>query len=244
MDSILKNTNCNILYVIKYGQNDNQVSKIIKTVVHCVFNCTQPHGDVYVSISPIVKNNKNYPIVPHMINLPDVNTNIRNLLNIPDQAVVFGRYGGMDQFDIKYVHNIIRDVANNNKNIYFIFANTAKFTLDLPNVIYLGPIVDSDIKTAFINTCDAMIWARSDGETFGLSIAEFSSRNKPVIATKVGKDLAHVYYLKDQAIWYDENNLESILTNFNKEENAKKDWNAFRDYTPEKVMKIFKKVFI
>ena len=111
-------------------------------------------------------------------------------------------------------------------------------------IIYLNTNLDVNYKTKFINTCDAMIHARQMGETFGLSIAEFSSKNKPVIATKVGKDLAHVYYLKDQAIWYDENNLESILTNFNKEENSKKDWNAFRDYTPEKVMQIFKKVFI
>lgn len=40
-------------------------------------------------------------------------------------------------------------------------------------------------KTTFINTCDAMLWARHDGETFGLAIGEFSSKNKPVIYAKV-----------------------------------------------------------
>jgi glycosyltransferase involved in cell wall biosynthesis len=46
-----------------------------------------------------------------------------------------------------------------------------------------------------------MIWARSDGETFGLSIAEFSICNKPVIATNIGFD-AHYKILKDKGLWY------------------------------------------
>lgn len=88
-----------------------------------------------------------------------------------------------------------------------------------------------------------MIWARSDGETFGLAIAEFSIKNKPVIVTKVG-DLAHVELLGDKGIWYEESNLRNILLTFDKESVCKNDWNAYTDYTPEKVMKIFKEVFI
>ena len=54
-------------------------------------------------------------------------------------------------------------------------------------------------KVEFINTCDAMLWARGAGETFGLSIAEFSSKNKPVIAMQVG-DLAHVHIMGDMGL--------------------------------------------
>ena len=32
--------------------------------------------------------------------------------------------------------------------------------------------------------------------------------------------------------------------NFDKHENSKKDWNAYKEYTPEIVMQQFKKVFI
>ena len=38
-----------------------------------------------------------------------------------------------------------------------------------------------------------MIHARSEGETFGLSIGEFSSKNKPVITSISTIDNAHIY---------------------------------------------------
>jgi hypothetical protein len=106
----------------------------------------------------------------------------------------------------------------------------------MPNIIHLGKIIDLDEKVEFINTCDAMIWGRSDGETFGLSMAEFSIRNKPVITTKCGAN-GHLHLLKEKGIWYNQINLKYILTNFNRVESQKMDWNAYKEYTPEKVMK-------
>jgi len=246
VDQILKDTNCDILYVIKHGLNDSKVSKIIKTVVHCVFECNEPHGDVYSSISPWIKgNNGKYQVVPHIVNLPENNLNLRSKLGISDSAIVFGRYGGYNQFDIKYVQEIVYEVALNRSDIYFLFVNTKPFCNSLSNIIHLDKIIDLNEKVTFINTCDAMIWARSEGETFGLAIAEFSIKNKPVIATKEDvSDICHAHLLKDKAFWYNKNTLKDILLNFNKEEMSKKDWNAYRDYLPENVMQIFKNVFI
>lgn len=244
VDDILLLEKCDILYIIKAGCNEGQFSRICKTVVHCVFHCGQPHGDIYSSIAPWVDgNNGNFPVVPHMINLPDNTDNMRSFLNIPEKAVVFGRHGGYGQFDIPYVHNIVYNVALTNPNIYFLFLNTKPFCDPLPNIIHLSTIVDLKKKVAFINTCDAMLWARSDGETFGLAIGEFSIKNKPVLFCHSGA-LSHVHLLQDKGILYNENNLQDILVNFNKEEMEKKDWNAYREYKPEKVMEIFKKVFI
>ncbi len=254
VDFILKNKKCDILYVIKSGNNEGQISKVCKTVVHCVFNCNEPHGSVYSAISPFIKGyNKNIPVVPHMINLPNNDKNMREELNIPKKAIVYGRHGGYEQFDIDYVHKIVYEVAKNNSNIYFLFVNTKKFCKDLKNIIHINKIIDLEKKVSFINTCDAMIWGRNDGETFGLSIAEFSSKNKPVIATpnimrNSKTDLAHFYFLKEKGVWYNENNLYNILTTFITEDNIdeirSKDWNAFKEYCPEKVIKIFEKVFI
>ena len=251
---ILLNEKCDILYIIKAGNNEGQVSKVIKTVVHCVFNCNEPHGNVYSAISQFIKGYKqNIPVVPHMINLPNHDRNMREELNIPNEAIVYGRHGGYEQFDIDYVHKIVYEVAKKNNNIYFLFVNTKKFCEDLKNIIHIDKIIDLDKKVEFINTCDAMLWGRNDGETFGLSIAEFSSKNKPVIATPNIKhnpktDLAHFHFLKDKGIWYNESNLHNILATFITEENINeirtKDWNAFKDYTPEKVIKIFENVFI
>jgi hypothetical protein len=254
VDNVLIKHNCDILYIIKAGDNEGQISKVKKTVVHCVFHCRNPHGSVYAAISPYIKNyNNRVPVVPHMINLPETSENMREILNIPKKATVYGRYGGYNEFDIPYVKNIVYNVAKNNPNIYFLFANTKPFCNELTNIIHIDKIIDLNKKVEFINTCDAMLWGRNDGESFGLSIAEFSTKNKPVVATPNIKlnpevDTAHINFLKDKGIWYNETNLQNILTTFitenNKSEIESKDWNAYKEFTPEKVMKLFNEVFI
>jgi hypothetical protein len=239
VDNILLENNVNIFYIIKGGENEGQISKVCKTVVHCVFNSSQPHGDVYASISKRIGN----LVVPHIVHLPNNTENMRSELGIPEDALVFGRHGGYGQFDISYVHGIIYNIAKNYPNIYFLFMNTQPFCDPLPNIIHIGKIIDLEKKVSFINTCDAMLWARSDGETFGLSIAEFSIKNKPVLATNSGFR-SHIDFLGDKGIWYDEHNLHSIITTLNKTDIQDKDWNAYREFSPEKVMQIFKTVFI
>ena len=233
------------IYIIKYGHIDDRISKVAKNCIHSVFECSQPHGDIYTSISPWVRgNNGRFPVVPHMINLPKHNRNLRQRLNIPDNAVVFGGYGGSGSFSIPFVHQVVYYVASKFPNIYFLFANFNKFCPDLPNIIHLPMIINMEDKTEFINTTDAMLWARIDGETFGLAIGEFSTMNKPVICMNIG-DNSHIHLLKEKAILYnDTDSLYHILLNFNPEKERNKDWNAYRDYTPEKVMTIFKNVFL
>jgi hypothetical protein len=247
LDKILSEEGCDIIYMILYGTMI-RVPTVAKVCIHSVFTCIDtPFGDVYASIAPWVNgNNGRYPHVPHMINLPNHNNDMRNELNIPSDSVVYGRYGGLNEFNIEYVHKIVYDVAKTNSKIYFIFANTQIFCDSLPNIIHLNAIVDLDEKVKFINTCDAMLWARNDGETFGLSIGEFSTKNKPIFATDTGTlgAGAYVEILKDKGIWYNEQTLKDLLIGFNREEYAAKDWNAYRDYTPENVMKVFKEVFI
>ena len=46
--------------------------------------------------------------------------------------------------------------------------------VDHPRVLYVDTIYSEEDKDMFIRTCDAMIHARRRGESFGLSIAEFS----------------------------------------------------------------------
>ena len=42
MESILEFQKCDILYMIKYGKNDGMGSQRVKTVVHCVFDMSEP----------------------------------------------------------------------------------------------------------------------------------------------------------------------------------------------------------
>ena len=90
------------------------------------------------------------------------------------------------------------------------------------------------------------IHGQSLGETFGIAIGEFSVNNKPIIAYngKVWNDNYKII-LGDKALWY--LNFEecyNILLNFNQKEYKNKDLNCYKEYSPDKVMKKFKEVFI
>jgi hypothetical protein len=89
-----------------------------------------------------------------------------------------------------------------------------------------------------------MLWARSDGEVMSLAMGEFSTMNKPIICMNIGYP-GHIHLLKEKAIWYhDLESLSKILLNFNPETERKKDWNAYKEYTPENVMRIFQNVYL
>lgn len=245
VDEYLTQYKCEMIYIIKYGPPDGQLSKCAINLVHANFICNQPHGERYAAVTPwLAGNNGNIPVVPHMINLPEVTTNMRAQLNIPEDAVVFGRHGGKGEFDNPNVHKIVYEVAKNNPSIYFLFLNTNEFCDTLPNIIHIPETVDLNKKVEFINSCDAMLWARCRGETFGLSIGEFSSKNKPVICRITNHEDAHIHLLGSKGIIYNEETLYTILVNFDRKEMAEKDWNAYRDYEPAKVMEIFKNVFL
>jgi len=91
-----------------------------------------------------------------------------------------------------------------------------------------------------------MIHARQMGETFGAAVSEFSMRNKPII-TCIGSDNAHINILKDKCFIYnDPNSLYNIFKHIisNISEIRNKDWNQYKNYTPEKIMDKFNELFI
>jgi hypothetical protein len=242
-----------IFYNQKAGTFDSKLVPNIKNVVHSVFQFYQPHGHVYAYISKWLANKMggpSQPYVPYIVDILkyDHNNNYREFLNIPIDATVFGYYGGPDSFNIDFAKKAVVDVARLNKNVYFIFMNTNTFCHE-PNILFLEGTTDFEKKIGFINTCDACIHARNGGESFGLTVAEFSSKNKPVITTShctvALNDLAHLQMLGDRAITYgDYGELVNILSNFNSIVDPSKDWNAYREFSPEKVMKQFEQVFI
>ena len=237
-----------IFYTIIYGKNTSILPKNIKSCVHCVFDLSEPHGDVYAAVSKTLANKFNKDIyVPHMIGLKPSKSkeNLRKTLNIPEDAIVFGRHGGQDTFDLNFVKQAIINVVNLKLNTHFIFVNTPCFYLH-ERIHHIDKIVDLDEKNRFISTCDAMIHAQSLGETFGIAIGEFSVNNKPIIAFngKVWND-NYKNILKDKALWYEnEHDCYITMLEFDPSDYVDKDVNCYKDYTPEKVMKIFKEVFI
>lgn len=241
------------VYYQKAGHYDNKLVPNARNLVHTVFQYKQPHGDVYAYISKWLANHMSQgslPYVPYMVDILKYNhnTDYRELLSIPKNATVFGYYGGPDSFNIAFAKKAVVDVARLNKSTYFLFMNVNAFC-DEPNVLFLEGSADIDKKIGFINTCDACIHARNGGESFGLTVAEFSSKNKPVITTAYCtaelNDLAHIEMLGEKALlYYDYNSLIKILLNFNDIKTQREDWNAYTQYNPEKVMQQFNQVFL
>jgi hypothetical protein len=244
----IKDLHLDVFYTITYGgygdiyQFDNkQIWGACKTIKHCVFETNAPESDFYISIAETLNQrfNTNIPVIPHIVDLPSSDENLRKDLQIPDTAVVFGRYGGTDEFNIGMAHEAIKQHVHADSNAYFLFMNTNRF-YNHPRIIHLDKNVDLVYKVKFINTCDAMIHARDMGETFGLAIAEFSIKNKPIITCPCG-DLEHTHILGDRALTYtSKEQLLNIFRNINTIKASRSDWNAYRKYSPEYVMGLFK----
>ena len=242
-------SDCDIVYYIKFGKNDHFLPKNVKNIIHCVFDMTDPHGDVYAAVSETLAKKFNKTLfVPHMIGLPpaiDKNDNLRKSLNIAEDAIVFGRHGGQDTFNLQFTKDVINKIVEKNPKLYFVFVNTPRFGHH-SNLIFLDKIITYEEKNRFINTCDAHLECGNLGHTFGLSIGEFSINNKPIILYGgYTWNNAHKDIIKDKGIYfYNETDFYNILMNFNPEDYKDKDLNCYKDYSPEKVMEIFDKVFI
>jgi hypothetical protein len=245
IDAIVEKNGITHLYIIKAGDWDGLISNKCKNLIHCVFSAVQPHGHVYSVVGNTVNNlcGTNFPVFPHIINLPFNDVNLRNELNIPSDAIVFGRYGGKESFDIKFVYESIKRVLETRADIYFLFMNTNVF-YEHKNIIYLTGNADMNFKRTLINTCDALIHARERGETFGLTCGEFAICKKPVITWSQSHEREHLNILKEKAVTYNnEYDLCDILNTFTSTKYDMND-NGYMFFTPENVMQIFKQVYI
>ena len=94
-----------------------------------------------------------------------------------------------------------------------------------------------------------MIHARSDGETFGLAIAEFSALNRPVFTSSEHHDSnrarMHLDTLGSRALTYSsEDMLVTRLLDFDREDARSKEWNCYEAFEPEAVMATFERLML
>ena len=209
---------------------------------------SQPHGDRYAYVSEWLAHTMNtrynakIPSVPHIVNLPAPDADLRSQLGISSSQIVIGRHGGYLEFNLSWVYETVKKLLDKHPNYTFLFLGTRPW-IDHPRVIFLPANGDTQYKSNFINACDAMLHARSNGESFGLSIAEFLSQNKPVIAANGGNDQNHLAMLAGSGLLYnDAQELESMLLNF---KDIKQDWyTRINESRPASAMAKFKEVFL
>jgi hypothetical protein len=245
LEKTLEKLNVDAVYIQKTGRIDNRFASNKPTFIHCIGVQNQPHGTVYAYASEWLSyycSNNTIPNVPYMVHLPDHTEDFRSKLNIPTEATVFGRTGGYYSWNIPWVNNTIIKVLEQRKDFYFLFVQTPEF-IKHERVLFCDSFADLHTKRKFINTCDCMIHARQEGESFGLACAEFSYSNKPIITYQDSPEKNHIFTLKEKGIYYkNEQDLYNIFMNFKKQ--PEKEWNAYTQFSPKEVMEKFKKVFI
>jgi hypothetical protein len=138
-------------------------------------------------------------VVPHMVSLPEVGDDLRLELGIPPEAVVFGRHGGLGNFDLGFVQDAVRKVLEDRPDVWFVFLNVDRFC-ESGRILHLPQLVDRVEIRRFVNTCDYMLHAHAYGETFGLAVAEFAFVGAPVM-TFLGSPLkGHLDLLSDRML--------------------------------------------
>ena len=248
VNDIVMRNKIDVLFIEKAGSStDGLVFNCCKTIIHAVFTTSEPHGDLYAPISDALNTicKTTYPVLPYMVRVFDTCDDLRIELGIPKDAIVFGSYGGADEYNnddvLRAVTTISGDDTHN--NIYFIYLNINKFGPESHRLKFLPGTTDMCYKRKFINTCNAMLYARNGGETFGLACGEFSICNKPIIACPGQHSNAHEVILGDDMIkFHNYDEVYDIITSWPKHNKDVNNLNkGYKLYTPEIVMNNFQK---
>lgn len=250
LETTLARTGSDLMYCIKSGKRDGMLSQTVRTMVHAVFPTSphQAHGASFAYISSWLSHkcsSGKVPAVSHIIQMNSANGDLRSLLGIPKDALVIGGYGGPDSFDVPCALSGVKRLLRDRNDIYFLFLNFRPF-VDHPRALFLPGSSDMDHKARFIQSCDAMIHARLQGESFGLAVGEFSILNKPVVTYAYSKHTHHINMLGDKGLFYkNEEELLSCINSLPKLLRQNVNWDRYSETcNPASVMADFDRFLI
>jgi hypothetical protein len=252
---------CDALYAIKRG-HPGRITDVIPELNHAFEYVSEPHGHRFAAISEWLARNATRPlrlprgrvlrlprlnkppVVPLIVTLPDVRDDLREELGIPDDAVVFGRHGGVGTFSIDFVKAAIRAALDERSDIWFVFTNVERFC-DHERIVYLPHVPERADVRRFVNTCDYMIHAHALGEGFGLTVAEFALAGAPVMTFLGSPRLAHLDLLPGDLLlgYRDYQDVMRYLTTLQRRLAPIESDVAVR-YSAERVIERFEDVFL
>jgi hypothetical protein len=250
LNRLVEQEKIDLTYFIKSGERDDAFCESSPTLMHAVFP-TKPeefHGDKYAFVSQWLAkeySNNKIPFVPHMIELPNEEGDLRDQLGIPLSATVLGWYGGSDSFNLPFVREEVLAAIEKRSDLFFVFMNLEPFAKHT-QLRFLPGNSDLNYKVKLINTCDGMLHARGIGESFGLACGAFSIKGKPVITYALSPQRSHIEILGDKAILYNgKKDLAEIFFHFDRKVQRTKNWDAYsQQFCATEVMQKFKDVFI
>jgi len=144
-------------------------------------------------------------VLPYIISSPRLglqdHTKLRSVLGIPESALVLGRHGGSDTWNLPFASEAVERAVSQRSDLWFIYVGTPKFSSH-ERIIFLDSISSLHKLEYFFNACDAMIHARWEGETFGMACAEFLIRGKPIITWSESREQNHLFLAGRSVITY------------------------------------------
>lgn len=242
MQDIINDISPDYFFAIKGGNYDGVVSnnKNVENLIMAVGMSRDIHGDKYYYCSSWLSMMCGGDYVPHMINIPNVDGDLRDKYNIPKDAIVITRTGGHGTFDIDFVRQAIINTIDIRNDVYYIMQNVDRF-INHERVIFIDKMVSMIDKVKLINTSDYLLHARKQGESFGITIGEFSVKNKGIISYANSIEKNHNLILGDDALWYNTyDDICGILKSIDKKDYP----NMYKDYLPSVVMDRFKNKYL
>ena len=248
-----------LAYFIKYGYNDGKLIPKIPNIVHAVFQSYDPHGEKYIYISEWLakkmrtRNLKNmmklsskgldslkfgsFQYLPHIVSLPGAQRNLRSEWGFPEDAIIGGRHGAKDTFDVPMVQNLIKILLCENKKLCFVFANTNQF-IEHPRVKFLPSLLSRIETSEYLSSLDFFVHARHRGETFGLSLLEAMLSKVPVFSYSKGIDGNHRFLLRrsPQSQFQTSEQLRVLINQLPSYQDVQLNFEIAKRYSPSIVM--------
>lgn len=255
--------NFDFAYFLKYGNNDGKIIPGSLNLVQAVFPVYKPHGTKYFYVSKWLSefmrskhknsmysklaklrgtvNSKKFDYLPHCVDMPYSSFNPRESFGIPEDAVVGIRYGGFTTFDIPWIKKWIKFELENNNNFWFIAMNTEKFFAH-ERLLYLPTNMNKQDKANLIEAADFFLHARTQGETFGMSIVESLQVKTPVFAWRGGEDQNHLSLIKKQFLYDKDSDLSKLLIKKKSCYNYPEIFQISEDFRPKNIKPKFQKL--
>ena len=233
----------------------------IPTMMHCMGWCARRQGTAFAVISewaesrfhqgPVVR----LPVVACPSKSPKDSLALRTWHSVPADAPLLCYFGGPDSFSLQWVVTelfgstaIVDSWLRDFPTLHLLFMPHNKVVPDHPRIHFNPQSQAVREKAAFFHACDAMLHARSNGESFGMAVAEFSACNKPVITqdrdvSNLGYETAHLDMLGSKAWAYKPHNKASFLKQVNRLVTTPRaaldaaSWNVHKGNAPSPLMR-------
>lgn len=270
-----KAAGCDAMYVQHLSAGSHAFVRAVEqagipVMFHCMGWCNVKQGSTYaVNSEWAAKRFNTGPVVRFGVSAcpkpePGAAEALRATHNISASDKLLCYMGGEDSFNIKWVIDQlfasvekVDDWMRTMPSLHLMFMPKLPRGVAQHARFHTNPFsARTSDKAAFYAACDAMIHSRSNGESFGLAVAEFSSCNRPVItqgkkATTAGYETAHLDMLGSKAWTYTAHDKGSLIAQMRrlvdtpKETLERGDWNAHAQNEPSQLMRDkFHTVFI